>query len=222
MSSTSFQELAASPSGSNEQECGPSPSVKLSDSSALCSASTGLPSPALQISDGSFGNNSQPVNPMELTLFAAASPVSHSAPPLEDDGLRPTSGLTCFTSSGPQDPASSSLRMSRKRQSPTRLEISIETAIERTTVVYQGLMQGQTISEIVGGSLHTPTCKANFTAPSMQKWPSCRNFVLAFGGRKITPEQFEFLMGLPIGWTELEPSETPSSRRYRKPSGAPS
>jgi hypothetical protein len=66
------------------------------------------------------------------------------------------------------------------------------------------MMRGQTIREIVGGPLHTPTTKANFTAPSMQKWPCCRRYVQAFGGQKITPEQFEFLMGYPIGWTDLD------------------
>jgi len=66
------------------------------------------------------------------------------------------------------------------------------------------LKQGQTIKGIVGGYVHTPTTKANFLAASMQKWPSCRNYVKAFGGQKITPEQFEFLMGYPIGHTDLE------------------
>jgi hypothetical protein len=95
------------------------------------------------------------------------------------------------------------LRMSKKRQSPTRLAISSDLVSARTTAVYQGLTQGRTIREIVGGQLHTPTRKANFVAPSMQKWPSCRNYVTAFGGQAITPEQFEFLMGFPIGWTDL-------------------
>lgn len=73
------------------------------------------------------------------------------------------------------------------------------------------MRSGQTIREIVGGLLHTPTTKANFGAPSMQKHPSCRKYVEAFGTRRISPEQFEFLMGYPIGWTDLQDSETPSS-----------
>ena len=144
----------------------------------------------------------------QLTLFAADSPANHSAPHLEDAAWLRTSGQKCSEPSDQCDPHMSSQKMSKKRQSPTRLETSMERAIERTGAVYLRLMQGQTISGIVGGLLHTPTRKANFTAPSMQKWPSCRRFVLAFGGREITPEQFEFLMGLPIGWTELAPSET--------------
>ena len=88
--------------------------------------------------------------------------------------------------------------------------------IPPTTEIYRRMTQGQTIREIVGGLLHTPTTKANFLAPSMQKWPSCRRFVMAFGGQKIMPEQFEFLMGYPIGWTDLKDWVTPSSRKSRK------
>ncbi|NKB79340.1 DNA cytosine methyltransferase [Ochrobactrum daejeonense] len=61
-----------------------------------------------------------------------------------------------------------------------------------------------------------PTRKANFNAPSMQKWPSCRNYVRAFGTQKPTPEQFEFLMGYPIGFTELKHSETLSFPKFHK------
>ena len=74
--------------------------------------------------------------------------------------------------------------------------------------ILERLNAGQTIKEAVGDWLHTPTTKANFLAPSMQKWPACRNYVKAFGGKLITPEQFEFLMGYPIGWTELKHSVT--------------
>lgn len=68
---------------------------------------------------------------------------------------------------------------------------------------YRLLTQGRTIKEIVGGFVHTPTTKANFLCSSMQKWPGCRRYVAAFGGLRITPEQFEFLMGFPIGWSDL-------------------
>lgn len=56
------------------------------------------------------------------------------------------------------------------------------------------------------GYLHTPTCTANFAARSMQKHKGCRNFTTVFG--KPSPINFEFLMGWPIGWTELKPLET--------------
>ena len=56
------------------------------------------------------------------------------------------------------------------------------------------------------GYLHTPTTIANFASPSMQKHKGCRNFVTVFG--KPAPWNFEYLMGWPIGWTDLKPLET--------------
>ena len=38
-------------------------------------------------------------------------------------------------------------------------------------------------------------------------------------GGPLNPTWVEWLMGFPAGWTVLEPSETPSSRRSRKSSG---
>lgn len=38
-------------------------------------------------------------------------------------------------------------------------------------------------------------------------------------GGLLNPPWVEWLMGFPLGWTALEPSETPSSRRSRKSSG---
>lgn len=55
------------------------------------------------------------------------------------------------------------------------------------------------------GLLHTPTTQANYCAPSMQKWRSCQAWRKTFG--EVTPESHEFLMGWPIGWTDLKPLE---------------
>lgn len=55
------------------------------------------------------------------------------------------------------------------------------------------------------GYLHTPTTKANYNANSMQKWPSCRNFRAVFGSP--SPITQEWMMGWPIGWTDLSPLE---------------
>ena len=55
------------------------------------------------------------------------------------------------------------------------------------------------------GYLHTPTTMANFLAKSMQKWDSCRNWTKTFG--EITPTNYEYLMGFPLGWTDLKPLE---------------
>ena len=63
------------------------------------------------------------------------------------------------------------------------------------------------------GYLHTPTTRANYCAPSMQKWPACRAFALVFG--KPTPEIHEWMMGWPIGWTALQPLETARFQQWR-------
>lgn len=55
------------------------------------------------------------------------------------------------------------------------------------------------------GLLHTPTTRANYCAPSMQKWKSCQAWRQTFGC--VTPESHEYLMGWPIGWTDLKPLE---------------
>lgn len=209
MCSTSFPASGVLALGSSEPECKLSHSVRPTTSVGASSPNTGQTSHAILTSEISE------LLP-RLISSVVASPASHSALHLEDAGSQRTSGLKCSASSESTVPATSLPKTSKKRQSPTRLGTSLALATQRTTAVYQGLIAGQTIKEIVGGLLHTPTRKANFVAPSMQKWPSCRRFVAAFGGREITPEQFEFLMGLPIGWTELGPSETPSSRKSPK------
>lgn len=63
------------------------------------------------------------------------------------------------------------------------------------------------------GYLHTPTTKANYCAESMQKWPSCRAWRQVFG--KVTPESHEYLMGWPIGWTDLKPLEMVKFRLWQ-------
>jgi hypothetical protein len=42
------------------------------------------------------------------------------------------------------------------------------------------------------------------------------------GNGGLNPTWVEWLMGFPLEWTVLEPSETPSSRKSRKSSAAPS
>jgi hypothetical protein len=56
------------------------------------------------------------------------------------------------------------------------------------------------------GYLHTPTTQGNYCADSMQKHPSCRAWRTVFG--RVTPQAQEWLMGWPIGWTDLQPLET--------------
>lgn len=68
------------------------------------------------------------------------------------------------------------------------------------------------------GCVHTPTTKANYTARSMQKWPSCRAFVRAFG--HISPEVHEWLMAWPIGWSDTSPLAKDKFRLWLQRHGA--
>ena len=57
--------------------------------------------------------------------------------------------------------------------------------------------------------LPRPTAKANQLAPSMAKWRSCRNLQKLVGrtGGHPHPLLWEWMMGFPTGWTELESVE---------------
>lgn len=62
-----------------------------------------------------------------------------------------------------------------------------------------------------GGLLPTPTRKANVDAPSMLKWEAHRRhsrWKSGLGMTKTTPEAWEWMMGVPIGWTECTPLAT--------------
>ena len=60
------------------------------------------------------------------------------------------------------------------------------------------------------GWLPTPTATANQLSPSMRKWPGCRHLQDLIGtGGTPHPGIWEWMMGFPTGWTDLDVSETP-------------
>ena len=72
-----------------------------------------------------------------------------------------------------------------------------------------------------------PTPSANEDAAGtpngkMQKMLGNHPDIRNSGSGTLNPTLVEWLMGFPLGWTALEPSETPSSRRSRKSSGGQS
>lgn len=81
------------------------------------------------------------------------------------------------------------------------------------------LRLGRRSPAIASLSLPSPTAKGNQLAPSMRKWPSCRRLqdLIGIGGAPH-PGIWEWMMGFPEGWTDVEPSETPSSLKSRKSS----
>ena len=90
--------------------------------------------------------------------------------------------------------------------------------------------------------LATPTAKANQLSPSMKKhpgcvawWPTPRKFMYKDAttdrgkhnlgevvGGKLNPTWVEWLMGWPLGFTDLKPLATAKYQRWQRSHGAPS
>jgi hypothetical protein len=51
----------------------------------------------------------------------------------------------------------------------------------------------------------------------MQKWPSCREYKRVFG--QPSPENHEWLMGWPIGFTDLRPLATDKYQSWLRKHG---
>lgn len=147
-----------------------------------------------------FEHLTAPAGEELLTSYLADSRVRHLAPLLEVETLPPICGRKCAASyprlhrpmclprTSPPAPSTKPAKTSPKWVTPSK-----SLPFPRKTWV-------QTTSGPDFGYLHTPTTKANYAAPSMQKWPACRNFVAAFG--KPSPNNHEWLMGWPAGWTD--------------------
>lgn len=141
----------------------------------------------------------------ELASYLEAFPARSTALPLLDATTLTTFGRRCGESWQMLLPGTSSPKTFRKSQSnmPPKTAGLWVTApkpfpLERMTWVVTTFGKDT-------GYLHTPTTKANYAAQSMQKWPSARAFVMALG--KPSPENHEWLMGWPEGWSDSSPLE---------------
>lgn len=75
------------------------------------------------------------------------------------------------------------------------------------------------------GFLPTPTQTANHLAPAMAKWPAYRrlqSLVQKIGGSSTLPDLFDFLMGVPIGWTGSAPLGMDSFQQWLSVHSKPS
>jgi hypothetical protein len=141
-----------------------------------------------------------------LTLYLAGFHVKPIPPQRLEKIQQTTFGLRCGESwqmslPGTFLPKTSAELQSTKRQMTLRRWVTKPEQFPLARKTWVQTTFGQDV-----GFLHTPTTKANYTAPSMQKWSSCRNWKKVFG--VITPENSEWLMGWPLGWTDLKPLET--------------
>lgn len=140
-----------------------------------------------------------------LTWFLEGFRARPSLMPQLDETMQKTYGRRCGESWQMSLPHLSMPRTYRQRQSTLLQRTSSRwvTKPEHFPLARQTWAVTTKGSDI--GYLHTPTTQGNYCAESMQKWPSCRAWVATFG--VVTPEAQEWLMGWPIGWTELKPLE---------------
>ena len=131
------------------------------------------------------------------------SPVRRSAQRHEVATTQKISGRKCGGSSKKSNRRLCSQRTLKKPRSNAQLEISSIWVTDVEQCRYPRKTWVLTTFEIGSGFLATPTETANQDAPSMMKWPGCRNFVQVFG--RVSPVAYEWLMGLPSGWTDVEP-----------------
>lgn len=165
-----------------------------------------------------FGPLTEDLGAELLTWFLEASRAKRSAPPPGALTMRKTFGRKCGESWQMSLPGVSLPRTSRKEQSTTRQTTLNRWVTKPKRYPYPRETWVLTTFGRDFGFLHTPTATGNYCAPSMQKWPSARNYKRAFG--VVTPESHEWLMGWPIGWTALQPLETGKSQSLQPMRGA--
>jgi hypothetical protein len=153
-----------------------------------------------------------------LTWYLAASPARHIPRRLEAATRLMISGRKCGESWQRSLPGTYSRRTSHVWPS-TRQQTTLQRwATKPAAFPFPRLTWVRTTFGHAIGYVHTPTTKANYTARSMQKWPSCRAFVQAFG--HISPEVHEWLMAWPIGWSDTSPLAKDKYRSWLQRHGA--
>lgn len=148
----------------------------------------------------------------ELTSYLAGFPVRSKALPRLDETMRMTFGRRCGESWQMQLPGLCLRRTSAPERSSERLPTAARWVTKPTSLPLARQTWVLTTFGKDIGFLHTPTTKANYAAPSMQKWPSARAFVTAFG--RPSPENHEWLMAWPPGWSDTSPLEMASFRSW--------
>jgi len=140
-----------------------------------------------------------------LTWYREVFRANRSAPPRTVVVSPSIYGRRCFESSMKCDQKSCSLKTSQKNQSNEQRATCAKWVTIPSRRYFLRRTWVETTYGVDFGYLHTPTTKANFCAPYMQRWKSCRNYKTVFG--EIRPTDLEYLMGWPIGHTALKPLE---------------
>ena len=237
MSSTFFPASEGSALASSEPECEPLPSAKSSHSRGLSLLGGGPASlvtttlePLLPIASGQTA--------FPLTLFAEDFPARTSALPGGRRGSKPrgaASGLRSLDLLATFDRNSSSWRTSQT--SLVALVNNEAGGLDKFSATWprSGLMRNgiayrrpQSALHMVGtefGCLPTPT-KSDASAhhSDIQRFDSLSVELRKTHGHpsRPLPSYLEWMMGFPIGWTDVQPLEMPLSPNSLKSSGEPS
>lgn len=153
-----------------------------------------------------------------LTSFLVAFPAKPIPPQLRVATLQTISGRRCGGSwqmslPGTYSPRTSVSERSTAQQMTAKRWVTKPDAFPLARKTWVETTFGSGI-----GYLHTPTCTANYAAPSMQKWPCAQAFTRVFGSP--SPTNHEWLMGWPIGWSELSPLATGRFQQWQQQHGA--
>jgi hypothetical protein len=147
-----------------------------------------------------------------LTWCLADSRVRRGVQQPEEETRQQACGLKCLELWGKYAPGLFSAKTWTKAQS-LKLRQTLPCADTRLGVSWsERETLAQTILGKDGGWLATPTTKANWAAASMQKHQCCRRSVAVFG--RPTTLIHEYLMGVPLGWTDLGASGTGRFHRW--------
>ena len=151
---------------------------------------------------------------VELTSYLEGFPAKRLVPLLGGETQQKTFGLKCGESWRLLLPTTSLLRTSVSGQLTKQQRICAQWVIKPRCLPFLRETWVLTTFGKDTGYLHTPTTKANYAAPSMQKWPSSRSFVQVFG--RPTPGNQEWMMGWPQGWSDTKPLGTGRFQSWRQ------
>ncbi len=152
-----------------------------------------------------------------LTSFLAAFPVKPTARLRPAKTRQMTSGRKCGESwqmslHGTYLPRTSASEPSMRRRTTSKRWVMRPDALPYRRQTWVLTTFGRD-----SGYLHTPTATANYCAPSMQKWPVCREYRRVFG--RVTTTNHEWLMGWPMGWTDFAPLGMDKFRAWQQQHG---
>jgi len=152
------------------------------------------------------------------TSSAAAIPASPSASPEIDEGkkTRVISGRKCiasFENSGRDGSfARTLLDTLNSVSTPYYLTWTLSATPQRR-LLFRLVPSGRLIGGTGYGLLPTPLASGKRVLHGSMKDSLLTNYLpRRFGGTYPHPSLLEAMMGFPIGWSDPEPSETPSSR----------